>query len=256
MDTKTCIACGAAFERPPRVVPSVWVKRKYCSKACGAKHAPRVSKSALPTVKTCETCGSTYERLPSYGNRQWRERKYCSRACMGVALAEAYEAERVDLVCVVCGVVTRVKPADLASRVTCGAEACKATYRKEVTGPKIAAIMRAAYANGHRPKYGGTSPREIALWPLLAGHGWLYGLRFVAPCGSFELDFADIDRKLNVELDGVEHREPRGRRKDAERDGHLRDLGWRIMRVPNNDVDRDVEAVAATVLAWAAEQDR
>lgn len=169
---------------------------------------------------------------------------------MGRARTAAAEEGRVAMTCAICKVIVRIPPSQLAWRATCGTDECMSRYRSEVSGPKLGEIMREAYANGHRPKYGGTSPREIALWPLLQEHGWLYGLRFVAPSGSFELDFAHIERKLNVEIDGVEHREPRGRHKDAIRDEHLGDLGWQILRIPNEHVDADPLAAIATVLAW------
>jgi ribonuclease HI len=111
--------------------------------------------------------------------------------------------------------------------------------------------MKADYASGKRKRIEGISPREKALWPFLVDQDWAWRLRWTDAWGTFELDFADPDRKLNVEIDGVEHREPRGRARDELRDAELERRGWRVLRVSNEDVDASPEEVAARIAAWA-----
>jgi very-short-patch-repair endonuclease len=61
--------------------------------------------------------------------------------------------------------------------------------------------------------------------------------------GRFIADFAVPSRKLVIEVDGPCH--ARQRSADARRDRVLARLGWRAVRVSNDEVCRDVEGVVA-----------
>lgn len=111
--------------------------------------------------------------------------------------------------------------------------------------------MRLAYADGSRKAARGVSPREQILAPHLLPHGFGTRLRWFEGAMCFELDFAHIDRKLNVEIDGPEHRWPKRVAKDNARDEALAVRGWKILRVANADVDESPERVAERVLVWA-----
>jgi len=75
---------------------------------------------------------------------------------------------------------------------------------------------------------------ERVMWRLLRDRR-LSGVKFrrQVPIGPFVADFASIEQKLVVELDGGQHAESK---RDARRDSFLRTKGWRIMRFWNNDV--------------------
>lgn len=49
--------------------------------------------------------------------------------------------------------------------------------------------------------------------------------------GLFTLDFCDLDRKIDLEIDGGTHLLPAVKEKDDRRDKQLKDLGWRVIRV-------------------------
>jgi very-short-patch-repair endonuclease len=89
------------------------------------------------------------------------------------------------------------------------------------------------------------------LCPLLLQKGWVYRLAWHDHWGGIELDFALIDKKLNVELDGSEHAITRVRKLDEVRDAELTRRGWKILRIPNADVDESPEKVARKILRWA-----
>ncbi len=48
-----------------------------------------------------------------------------------------------------------------------------------------------------------------------------------------DMDLADVDRRINLEIDGPVHRDPTVSRKDARRDSRVRQHGWIVERVPN-----------------------
>jgi very-short-patch-repair endonuclease len=133
--------------------------------------------------------------------------------------------------------------------VTCGSPECKRRYKREVASAKVAEAARRAYAEGTRKPARGISEREETLWPLLRGHGWRLRLRWTDETGSYELDFAQLEHRVNVEIDGPEHRHGHRPAKDAARDAELKRQGWRVVRIPNADVDANAERVAAQIHA-------
>ena len=48
--------------------------------------------------------------------------------------------------------------------------------------------------------------------------------------GHFRLDFAYVEVKLAIEIDGPHHRLPEVQARDARRDRRLARLGWHVMR--------------------------
>jgi very-short-patch-repair endonuclease len=70
----------------------------------------------------------------------------------------------------------------------------------------------------------------------------LAGCKFVRqePIGPYFVDFSCRERHLVVEIDGGQHADGAA---DAKRDATLRDLGYRTLRVWNNDVLANIEGV-------------
>jgi very-short-patch-repair endonuclease len=81
------------------------------------------------------------------------------------------------------------------------------------------------------------------------------GLRFrrQQPIGRFVADFACLERRLLIELDGGQHAERS--EEDAGRTAWLEKQGFRVLRFWNNDVLRDPLAVVEAIAA-AAEGER
>lgn len=93
---------------------------------------------------------------------------------------------------------------------------------------------------------------ETLLWFHLR-RNQLGGLRFRKqhPIGSYIADFACIEKRLIVEIDGSQHGSPR----DMQRDSWLRDNGFQVLRLWNNDVlsrTSDVLTTIVTTLASAS----
>ena len=91
---------------------------------------------------------------------------------------------------------------------------------------------------------------ERHLWRLLRDRR-LNGIKFrrQVPIGPFVADFASIQHRLIIELDGSQHAEnPR----DARRDAFLADQGWRVLRFWNNDMTGNAEGVLEAIQQAAA----
>ncbi len=92
---------------------------------------------------------------------------------------------------------------------------------------------------------------ERKLWYRLRAHR-LAGLSFrrQAPCGPFIADFICAAAKLVVEVDGATHSTDEEIAYDARRDAWFADNGYRVLRVTNDEVYRNLDGVCETVLAW------
>jgi very-short-patch-repair endonuclease len=97
------------------------------------------------------------------------------------------------------------------------------------------------------------TPAEKALWAVLRrvapeqAH-----FRKQAPIGPFIADFASHAAKLIVELEGGAHNAPDTAARDAERGAWIEGRGYEVMRIRNEEVLKDVDAVAKYVAAVAS----
>ncbi|RYG64484.1 DUF559 domain-containing protein [bacterium] len=91
------------------------------------------------------------------------------------------------------------------------------------------------------------TPAEAKLWKLLRDRR-LEGYKFRRQhsIDRFYADFACVQSKLIVELDGNSHdgREER----DSARDEFLKEQGWQTLRIRNADLRRDENGVVLMVL--------
>ncbi|MBC7580097.1 MAG: endonuclease domain-containing protein [Tardiphaga sp.] len=88
---------------------------------------------------------------------------------------------------------------------------------------------------------------ERRLWYRLRAHR-LQGIKFKRqiPIGQYVADFARMERKWLVEVDGGQHAESDS---DVERTKWLEDRGFRILRFWNNEVVNETDAVLEIILA-------
>lgn len=84
------------------------------------------------------------------------------------------------------------------------------------------------------------TPAEKCVWERLRDNGLGVKFRRQVPVGRYIADFACIELKLIVEIDGADHAESR---KDEVRTKYLEDLGFKVVRYWNNDVLKNIEGV-------------
>jgi very-short-patch-repair endonuclease len=86
---------------------------------------------------------------------------------------------------------------------------------------------------------------ERALWLLLRARRF-DGIKFrrQVPIGPFIADFATLERKLVVELDGGQHLESES---DRKRDSYLAENGYRVLRFWNHEILGDPDSVLARI---------
>jgi very-short-patch-repair endonuclease len=98
-----------------------------------------------------------------------------------------------------------------------------------------------------RPLRRTPTPAEFALWTRIRARQ-LGGFKFVRqePIDRYYVDFVCRERRLIVELDGGQHAE---HRRDKQRDNDLQALGYRVVRIWNNDVIENLDGVLKSLLS-------
>jgi very-short-patch-repair endonuclease len=90
------------------------------------------------------------------------------------------------------------------------------------------------------------SDAERRLWYHLRAHRFAdYKFKRQVPIGAYVVDFACLNRKLIVEVDGGQHA---GNVRDGKRDAWLKARGFEVMRFWNNDVLKNTTGVLELIV--------
>ena len=90
---------------------------------------------------------------------------------------------------------------------------------------------------------------EARLWKELRElrpHG--YHFRRQAPVGRYVVDFACFSQRLIIEVDGIQHETPEGRRSDVARDADLQWRGFKVLRFANGHISEGLDGVMLEIL--------
>ncbi|MFN3992645.1 MAG: endonuclease domain-containing protein [Tabrizicola flagellatus] len=89
------------------------------------------------------------------------------------------------------------------------------------------------------------TPQERKVWAKLRELNRMLGLHFrrQAPIGPFIADFADLGRRLVIEIDGGGH----GGERDIRRDDWLVSQGFQVLRFWNPEVSGNIEGVMQVI---------
>ena len=95
---------------------------------------------------------------------------------------------------------------------------------------------------------------ERALWQHLRDRR-LDGCKFRRqhPVGRYFADFACVEARLVVELDGGQHFEPEAIRADARRTAELNKHGFHVLRFTDREMLAESDAVLTSILSWLVE---
>jgi very-short-patch-repair endonuclease len=96
------------------------------------------------------------------------------------------------------------------------------------------------------------TPAEALLWKALRGRQ-LGGFKFRRQhaLGRYIADFCCVEQHLIIELDGPIHMTQRDQ--DDERTRQLEQLGYTVLRYPNERIEHDLDAVLAELRAMLKE---
>jgi very-short-patch-repair endonuclease len=93
---------------------------------------------------------------------------------------------------------------------------------------------------------------EVLLWQRLRGSPQGVGFRKQHPIDPYVADFYCSAAKLVIELDGIAHDLGDRPERDEMRDAFLAEHGYRLFRISATDVLRDPDAIAQSIVAYAA----
>ncbi|MCC6941238.1 MAG: DUF559 domain-containing protein [Novosphingobium sp.] len=91
---------------------------------------------------------------------------------------------------------------------------------------------------------------EVLLWRELRGKPPGIKFRRQFAIAGYVADFACLDRRLLIEIDGIVHNMGDQPQHDADRDAALIALGWTVIRIPAAEVLKDVCSAAASIVAF------
>ena len=95
---------------------------------------------------------------------------------------------------------------------------------------------------------------EVKLWVQLQHiNKQGYHFRRQVPLDGYILDFAEFTKKLIIEVDGSQHGEPIGAKRDLIRDSHFSASGFRTLRFWNVDINHTLDGVIDKILSMLEE---
>jgi very-short-patch-repair endonuclease len=94
---------------------------------------------------------------------------------------------------------------------------------------------------------------EVLLWQVLRQRPEGLKFRRQFPSDQMTVDFACLERRLIIEVDGEAHSRGDLPRRDAARDALLRRDGFQVMRIAARDVLHDLDSVIRGIVATCTE---
>ena len=96
---------------------------------------------------------------------------------------------------------------------------------------------------------------ETLLWSKLRDRQ-LLGLKFRRQqcIGNYIIDFACMDKKLLIEIDGGHHNTDETIKKDLDRTRWLKSKGYLVLRFWNNDIMENLDGVVETIIQTLAQK--
>lgn len=88
---------------------------------------------------------------------------------------------------------------------------------------------------------------ELRVWQCLKGRALGAKFRRQHPIGPYIADFACVEMSLIVEVDGASHFTADGSRWDERRTQFLEAAGWRIVRITNDDAQKNMDGVLMVI---------
>ena len=90
------------------------------------------------------------------------------------------------------------------------------------------------------------TPQERHLWYDFL-KDFKYTVKRQRPIGPYIVDFYCDKAKLVIELGSSQHDDEEGRARDQKMDAYLRDLGFRVLRISNADVNLNFSGVCGLI---------
>nr|WP_281178802.1 DUF559 domain-containing protein [Sphingomonas pruni] len=95
---------------------------------------------------------------------------------------------------------------------------------------------------------------EVLLWQVLRKAPGGFKFRRQNPQLGYRLDFACLEARLAIEVDGEAHERGNRPARDAVRDQRLAEIGFSTLRIPAIEILKDLDAVITGIVAACRER--
>jgi len=95
---------------------------------------------------------------------------------------------------------------------------------------------------------------EVLLWQELRKQPAGFKFRRQMPQRGYKLDFACLQARLAIEVDGEAHDRGDRPQRDGARDQRLEQGGFATLRIPARDILRDLESVITAIVSLCRER--
>jgi len=95
---------------------------------------------------------------------------------------------------------------------------------------------------------------EVLLWQVLRKEPGGFKFRRQNPQLGYRLDFACLETRLAIEVDGEAHSRGDRPRRDGLRDRRLAEIGFATLRIPAIEILKDLDAVITGIVAACRER--
>ena len=214
----------------------------------------------------CKICGKEYPLLLSLSKHLTNKHKYNGGLLQYYVDYEHFEKPK----CIYCDNDAKRREG-LKFRQTCGDKGCIRkldTNKKhtEETKLKISKKLIASHKNGEHPGWSFINkdinrrsyPEKWFIKNVLKKYDFYskYTIEEKFPFGKYWLDFAIIDMKIDLEIDGQQHfRTEDAIEHDIQRDEFVLNSDWKVYRIAWIELKNNREEVIANFLNWINENE-
>lgn len=220
---KLCFFCGKAILYKRR-------ENKFCSKSCSASHNNRVRgpHSEETKKRISEKTGEAIRALQESGHENIRPAVIIEKSCPQCNKGFAVKMTRKGQI--FCSLVCRVEAqATDEDRLRKAAELGRKNIVKQMKAGKWKGWSGVGEGKRSYP--------EAYIESKLKEDGLNYEFQFQV--GRYKVDFAFIDQKIALEVDGKQHLREKQLQSDRRKDAFLEESGWRVFRLPWESIKKE-----------------
>ena len=203
---RACVYCGASF--------LARVHSMFCSKRCAMSH--RWADSNFRSKAIAAMIAAPRPRSSTASRLRWRDPTYRARVVSGVT---NYHRNRPK----------EVQERMLAAQQTPNIRKFRSAMMTDTWARRTRTQKNAVLKN----LIGRPSPEQILLGRVLPKE-WV--MEHCISRKRYRVDWANVERRIAIEVDGENHNETAVRKEDALKERALKRLGWTVFRITNAEV--------------------
>jgi Protein of unknown function (DUF559) len=265
--TRLCRACNQEFTPKKR-------RQVFCGRKCSLPF-----KRVRPKAKHCEQCGKTFIVTGRAEARRATCSDRCRFALMGASITkpprkttcpgceQPFETKTKSKTFCSNGCASRFhmrnpehrKKLEYSWQNKTDVQRAVASQRFHVLNQdplikaKHAAHSERMRGSGFAGLRGGngTLTKQQEMLATVTGYVTEYPVPTGNPSWKYAVvDLAKPERKLAIEVDGRSHQTRQQRSRDKIKERILRELGWTLLRIRNDEVDQHIDVLAGVIKTW------